>query len=105
WWCTRRKTIDFKELSKEPWIVGLPDTPGVTWLADLFRAQGAEFPKHYIATFSLHLRNDLAATARSSPPWRKHSIAQRSDSSSRCCRFDYQPLRGLLLPSRCAIGV
>lgn len=60
----RRKTIDLKELSKEPWIIGLSDTPGVTWLADLFRAQGAAFPKRYVATFSLHLRNNLAATGR-----------------------------------------
>jgi DNA-binding transcriptional LysR family regulator len=60
----RRKTIDFRELSKEPWIIGLSDTPGATWLADLFRAQGAEFPKRYVATFSLHLRNNMAATGR-----------------------------------------
>jgi DNA-binding transcriptional LysR family regulator len=61
-----RKTIDFRELSTEPWITGLFDTPGpgVTWLADLFRAEGAEFPKRYIATFSLHIRNNMAATGR-----------------------------------------
>jgi DNA-binding transcriptional LysR family regulator len=59
-----RKTVDLKELSKEPWIVGLSDTPGVTWLADLFRAQDAAFPRRYVATFSVHLRNNLAATGR-----------------------------------------
>ena len=59
-----RKTIDFRELSKEPWIIGLFDAPGVTWLAELFRTQGAEFPKRYVATFSLHLRNNMAATGK-----------------------------------------
>jgi DNA-binding transcriptional LysR family regulator len=60
----RRKKIDFTQLSKEPWIVGLFDTPGASWLADMFRAQGADFPKRYVATFSLHLRNNMAATGR-----------------------------------------
>jgi DNA-binding transcriptional LysR family regulator len=60
----RRKKIDFAQLSKEPWIVGLFDTPGASWVADMFRAQGAEFPKRYVATFSLHLRNNMAATGR-----------------------------------------
>jgi DNA-binding transcriptional LysR family regulator len=60
----RRKKIDFKELSKEPWIIGLSDSPGATWIADMFRTNGAEFPKRYVATFSLHVRNNMAATGR-----------------------------------------
>jgi DNA-binding transcriptional LysR family regulator len=60
----RRKKIDFTELSKEPWIIGMFDSPGATWLAEMFRTNGAEFPKRYVATFSLHVRNNLAATGR-----------------------------------------
>ena len=59
-----RKKIDFIQLSKEPWIVGLFDTPGANWLADMFRVEGAEFPKRYVATFSLHVRNYMAASGR-----------------------------------------
>jgi DNA-binding transcriptional LysR family regulator len=59
-----RKKIDLVELGKERWIVGLFDTPGMSWVADMFRSRGAEFPKRYVATFSLHVRNNMAATGR-----------------------------------------
>ena len=60
----RRRTIDFKKLSEEPWVVGLFDSPGMIRVVEMFRAHGAEFPKRYVATFSTHLRNNLAASGR-----------------------------------------
>jgi DNA-binding transcriptional LysR family regulator len=79
---TRRKAIDFRELSKEPWVVGLFDAPGAHWLAELFHAEGVEFPKRYIATFSLHLRNNMAATGR--------FIATMAESTFDCAAERFQ---------------
>jgi DNA-binding transcriptional LysR family regulator len=62
-WLRRRK-IDFKKLSEEPWVIGLVDSPGMIRIAEMFRAHGAEPPKRHVATFSAHLRNNLAASGR-----------------------------------------
>jgi DNA-binding transcriptional LysR family regulator len=60
----RRQKIDFEQLSKEPWIVGHFDTPGMLRVAEMFRVHGVELPKRYVETYSAHLRNNMAATGR-----------------------------------------
>lgn len=59
-----RRKIDFEELSQQPWVLGPMNTPGVSWIADMFQAAGVEFPKRRITTWSVHLRNHMAATGR-----------------------------------------
>jgi DNA-binding transcriptional LysR family regulator len=60
----RRRVIDIAELSQEPWITGLFDSPGTSWVVEAFRAQGAEFPRRWVSTYSVHIRNNLLATGR-----------------------------------------
>jgi DNA-binding transcriptional LysR family regulator len=62
-WARRRK-LNIAELSDEPWITGLFDSPGTAWVAEAFRAQGANFPKRCMSTYSVHIRNNLVATGR-----------------------------------------
>ena len=59
-----RRRINFDELSQQPWVLGPLNTPGVSWIVEMFRAAGAEFPKRRITTWSVHLRNHMAATGR-----------------------------------------
>lgn len=58
------RTIDIGELSQQPWVIGPLDSPGTSWIAQMFRSSGAEFPKRCVITYSGHLRNNMAATGR-----------------------------------------
>ena len=60
----RRRRIDLNELSKLPWVIGPLNTPGVSWVEELFRREGIEFPARRITTWSVHLRNNMAATGQ-----------------------------------------
>jgi DNA-binding transcriptional LysR family regulator len=62
-WARRRK-IDLAELVNEPWITVPFDDIGGLVLVDAFRALGLEAPRITVTTFSIHLRNSLAASAR-----------------------------------------
>jgi DNA-binding transcriptional LysR family regulator len=62
-WARRRK-IDLAELTNEPWITVPSDDTGGSVLVEAFRARGLETPTISVTTFSIHLRNTLAATAR-----------------------------------------
>lgn len=59
-----RRRIDFAELSRQPWIIGPFDTPGTRRIGEMFHTANVEFPKRYVATFSGHLRFNMAATGR-----------------------------------------
>ncbi|MGH6674020.1 MAG: LysR family transcriptional regulator [Xanthobacteraceae bacterium] len=60
----RRRKVDVFELSQQPWVTAPIDTSGRFRVAELFRAAGVEFPKRYVATFSIHLRYNMAATGQ-----------------------------------------
>jgi DNA-binding transcriptional LysR family regulator len=60
----RRRRIDLAELVAEPWITVPSDDIGGAVLVDAFRARGLEAPRIAVTTFSIHLRNSLAANAR-----------------------------------------
>jgi DNA-binding transcriptional LysR family regulator len=62
-WARRRK-IDLAELANEPWITVPSDDVGSSVLASAFRARGLEPPRITVTTYSIHLRNSLAANAR-----------------------------------------
>jgi DNA-binding transcriptional LysR family regulator len=62
-WARRRK-IDLAELVGEPWITVPSDDIGGAVLLDAFRARGLEPPRITVTTYSIHLRNSLAANAR-----------------------------------------
>jgi DNA-binding transcriptional LysR family regulator len=61
-WARRRK-IDLAELVGEPWITVPSDDIGGSVLLDAFRARGLEPPRITVTTYSIHLRNSLAANA------------------------------------------
>jgi DNA-binding transcriptional LysR family regulator len=60
----RRREIDLAELADQPWITVPSDDVGGMVLADAFRARGLEVPRIAVTTYSIHLRNSLAANAR-----------------------------------------
>jgi DNA-binding transcriptional LysR family regulator len=60
----RRRTIDVAELSQLPWVIGPADSPGTSWVAQMFRAANADLPERRITTYSSHLRFAMAATGR-----------------------------------------
>jgi DNA-binding transcriptional LysR family regulator len=62
-WARRRK-ISLAELVNEPWIIMPLGAPGGISLVDLFQRNGLEVPKVSVTTFSIHLRNRLAAAGR-----------------------------------------
>ena len=65
-WARRRK-IDLADLAGEPWIAVPSDgdsSGGAVILANAFRARGLEPPRVAVTTYSVHLRNSLAATSR-----------------------------------------
>jgi DNA-binding transcriptional LysR family regulator len=62
-WARRRK-IDLAELIEEPWITVPSDHVGSSVLVDAFRAGGLQPPRIAVTTYSIHLRNSLAASAR-----------------------------------------
>ena len=62
-WARRRK-IDLAELIEEPWITVPSDHVGSSVVVDAFRARGLEPPRIAVTTYSIHLRNSLAAGAR-----------------------------------------
>ncbi|MCC6887616.1 MAG: LysR family transcriptional regulator [Hyphomicrobiales bacterium] len=62
-WANRRK-ISLAELVHEPWIMTPLDAPGGLSFLDLFRQHGLEPPRVFVTTFSIHLRNRLAAAGR-----------------------------------------
>jgi DNA-binding transcriptional LysR family regulator len=62
-WARRRK-IDLAELIDEPWITVPSDDIGGAVLVKAFRARGLEPPRITVTTYSVHLRNVLAATGR-----------------------------------------
>jgi DNA-binding transcriptional LysR family regulator len=62
-WARRRK-IDLAELIPEPWITVPADDFGGAVLVDAFRTRGLEVPRISVTTFSVHLRNSLAVSAR-----------------------------------------
>lgn len=61
-WARRRK-IDLAELVNERWIAVPPEEVGGAALVNAFRTRGLEPPRVSVTTFSVHLRNSLAATA------------------------------------------
>jgi DNA-binding transcriptional LysR family regulator len=61
-WARRRK-IDLAELTNERWIAVPLDDPGGSVVAEAFRACELEAPTISVTTFSIHLRNNLAASA------------------------------------------
>ena len=62
-WAKRRK-IDLAELIDEPWITVPSDDIGSSILVNAFRARGLEPPRITVTTYSIHLRNSLAAGGR-----------------------------------------
>jgi DNA-binding transcriptional LysR family regulator len=62
-WARRRK-IELAELIDEPWITVPSGDVGSYVIADAFRARGLEPPKIAVRTYSIHLRNNLAAGGR-----------------------------------------
>lgn len=60
----RRRRIDLNELSKLPWVVRPANTPGVSWVAEMFRKEGVEFPTRRVTTWSVHLSNNMASTGQ-----------------------------------------
>jgi DNA-binding transcriptional LysR family regulator len=62
-WARRRK-IDLAELIDEPWITVPSGDVGNSVLLDAFRARGLEPPRIAATTYSIHLRNSLAAGGR-----------------------------------------
>ncbi len=62
-WARRRK-IDLAELTHEPWITVPAVDIGGSVLVEAFSARGLEAPRISVATFSVHLRNSLAVSAR-----------------------------------------
>jgi DNA-binding transcriptional LysR family regulator len=61
-WARRRK-IDLAELIHEPWITVPSDDVGGAVLVNAFRDRGLEPPRIAVTTYSVHLRNSLAANA------------------------------------------
>jgi DNA-binding transcriptional LysR family regulator len=61
-WARRRK-IELDELIGEPWIAAPADDIGGAVIVDAFRARGLEPPRVSVTTYSVHLRNSLAASA------------------------------------------
>jgi DNA-binding transcriptional LysR family regulator len=62
-WARRRK-IELAELIDEPWITVPSGDVGSFVITDAFRARGLEPPKIAVRTYSIHLRNSLAAEGR-----------------------------------------
>src|SRR5262249_28187515 len=62
-WAGRRK-VDLAELVGEPWITVPSDDVGGTVLVEAFRTRGLQVPRIAVTTYSVHLRNTLAASAR-----------------------------------------
>jgi DNA-binding transcriptional LysR family regulator len=60
----RRRKLNFDELSRQPWVIGPVDSPGTTWIAEMFRSANAQFPTRCVTTWSVHLRYNMAATGR-----------------------------------------
>src|SRR4029077_8104809 len=62
-WARRRK-IDLAELTGEPWILPLSETPGSRAIMEAFRARGLAPPHITVTTLSVHLRSVLAMSGR-----------------------------------------
>lgn len=62
-WARRRK-IALKELIDEPWIHFPQGNVVRTYLERVIQAQGLEFPRESVSTFSMHVRRRLLATGR-----------------------------------------
>ena len=60
----RRRNVTLAELSNEPWILFPADSVTGSYIAEGFRADGVELPRHCVTTFSLQLRMHLLATGR-----------------------------------------
>jgi DNA-binding transcriptional LysR family regulator len=60
----RQRKIDVDELRRVPWIIGPLDSPGTSWVAQMFHAGKVALPERRITTYSSHLRFAMAATGR-----------------------------------------
>jgi DNA-binding transcriptional LysR family regulator len=59
-WARRRK-IALADLLDEPWVLAPPETSAGSFVADAFAAAGLAPPRAAVVTYSMHLRNNLAA--------------------------------------------
>ena len=60
----RRSRVKLTDLADEPWILTPLDALAGLFLTEAFEAQGLRPPMPTIATFSIHLRNNLASRGR-----------------------------------------
>jgi DNA-binding transcriptional LysR family regulator len=58
----RRRHVELADLVDEPWILTEPNSWNTAVVADAFRAKGLKMPNISLATYSVHLRNNLLAT-------------------------------------------
>ncbi len=57
-WARRRK-IDLADLADQPWVLTPTDVLATVLVTKAFEARGLELPTSTVATFSIHLRNNL----------------------------------------------
>jgi len=60
----RRRSVDLKELTEEPWILSPPKTLSYEHVAEAFKAHGLRVPTAGLVTYSMDLRAKLAASGR-----------------------------------------
>jgi DNA-binding transcriptional LysR family regulator len=60
----RRRRMALAELIDELWVLPAPETAVGSFVADVFRASGLEFPKHGVICNSLSFSSTLIATGR-----------------------------------------
>jgi DNA-binding transcriptional LysR family regulator len=60
----RRRNVDFADLVDEPWILPPLDALAGLLLTEAFEARGLRPPRLSVATFSMHLRNNLVSDGR-----------------------------------------
>jgi DNA-binding transcriptional LysR family regulator len=60
----RRSRVNLTDLAEEPWILTPLDALAGLHLTEAFEAQGLKPPMPTVATFSIHLRNNLASRGR-----------------------------------------
>jgi len=60
----RRQQVDFADLVDEPWILPPLDALAGLLVTEAFEARGLRTPRLSVATFSMHLRNNLVGDGR-----------------------------------------